>query len=342
MLKIVNVTLVLVLILLVIIVSSFVWGQHTDTTKVSYGKNDSIKKMGNLVVKNDLQKYGIEIIASTDPNFESELTQYIGSENSLISLVESAKPFTFFIKNNSSKEIVGVSLRWKFSDLKGQNHEIPQSEANPGVLMGIKPLDPKMKGKTGLINSKATKFFTYFKDMIGPQITIANIRINNPSNQNDHSIDSNQKGHLILNSQKERLLSENNDFSVSIDGIVFDDGSFVGADQNLFFNMLSAQIQARKDILNSLNEASLTGKESTEILDDILSRTYNVSANFAEIKSGNLTPEQVTDYSYRTYLKNLRSELVMKRSVLSDDSIIKQLQSISVSDIITLCKKDGF
>lgn len=185
--------------------------QIENKTVVSAFKDDTTKKMKNLVVKNDLQKYGIEVITATDSSFGSELTQYFGNDNSLISLVESAKPFVFFIKNNAQKEIVGVSLRWKFS-VNNKNDEVPQSEANPGVLMGIKPLDPKMVGKTSLINSKAVKFFTYFKDIIASQIAVANTHVNNPLTKNNHSNDFNQRNQLLLNSQKENLLNGYDDF----------------------------------------------------------------------------------------------------------------------------------
>lgn len=313
--------------------------QIENKTVIPAFKNDSTKKMKNLVVKNDLQKYGIEVIASTDANFDGELGQYIGNEDSLVSLVESTKPFALFISNNSTKDIVGVSLRWKFSLSDGRNVEIPQSEANPGVLMGMKTLDPNLVGKTNLINSRAMKFFTYFNQMIGHEINFANMRVKNPSINYNYRVDPNPLAISVMNSQKEEILSNYADFSVSIDGIIFDDGMFVGPDQNFFFDTLRGAIQARKDILTFLIEAKYASKNDTEIVDDILSKTSNMYVNFAPLHTGNPTREQVFDSSYKTYLKNLREEFVMQRSRFSDEKIVKIHQSVQGSDFVTLRKE---
>lgn len=314
-------------------------------TIVSQSKKNTVRRnMMKLTAGNDLQNYGVEIISSASDNFDSVLRQYIGSDDSLISLVGSAKPFAFFIKNNSRKEIVAVSLRWKFTDPNGRSVEIPQSEANPGVLMGIKPLDPQMAGKTSLINSGEMKFFTYFNDLIGHKIAFANMRFKNPSINYRYQIDSENTESDIsnLNSQKEDFLSCYDDFSMSIDGIVFNDGTFIGADENFFFDTLNGDIQARKDILTALAEAKSAGKKDADILEDILAKTSNVTVNSGALRVGNATREQVFDFSYKNYLKNLGSELIMKRARLSDDYIIRQLQTARLSDFVTLRKIDGF
>lgn len=335
-------TLIVVLLLVAMIAAGFIWAQEVNRAKVFAVEPAYPKNMKNLLVRNDLEKYGIEVIASTDASFNSDLKQYIGRDDSLVSLVESARPFTIFIKNNSLKEIVGVSLRWTFSGLNGENFEIPQNEANPGRLMGLKPLDPTMVGKTSLINNKAMKFFTYFNDIVGNNVAFANMRFKNPSINYPYNFYSqnSQSDIYNLNSQKESILSRYNDFSVSVDGIVFDDGTFIGADQNFFFDMLRGDMQARKDILKDLADAKLSGKKDTNILDDILSATSNISVNLAAQRSADVKRDQVFDSSYKTYLKNLRNELVMKRSMMSDDNVVKQLQYFRLSNFIALRKID--
>lgn len=313
-------------------------------TIVSQSRKNTVRNMKKLTTRNDLQNYGVEIIPSTGENFDSELKQYIGSTGSLISLVDAAKPFAFFIKNNSRKEVVGISLRWKFTDSNGRSVEIPQSEANPGVLMGIKLLDPQMAGKTSLINSGEMKFFTYFNDLIGHKIAFANMRFKNPSINYRYQIDFEDTTSDISNltSQKEDFLSSYTDFSMSIDGIVFNDGTFIGADENFFFDTLNGDIQARKDILTALTEAKSAGKKDAAILEDILAKTSNISVNLGVLRTGNATREQMFDFSYKNYLKNLGSELIKKRASLSDDYIIRQLQIARLSDFVTLRKVDGF
>lgn len=92
--------LLVVLFLIVILTVGFVWTQTIDTTKKPTVRDIDSKNMKNLTVKNDLQNHDIEVIAPTDANFNAELTQYIGNYNEVIPLVNVAKPFTVFIKNN--------------------------------------------------------------------------------------------------------------------------------------------------------------------------------------------------------------------------------------------------
>lgn len=94
--------------------------------------------------------------------------------------------------------------------------------------------------------------------------------------------------------------------------------------------------------MTSLKEERLAGKENKDILDGILSHASNISENLAGRPFNNPTAEQVTDNSYRTYLKNLKREITMKRSAMSDDSIIQQLKAVQISDIITLHKEGDF
>lgn len=332
------VALTFVIVVIALMTVGFIWGRNTNIKGTEATGNDDGKRMKDLTVRNDLQKFGIEIIASTDENFSDELRRHLGESDELMTLVESARPFAFFVRNNSQKEIVGVSLRWKFVASNGQIFEIPQSEANPGVLMGMKPLDPKLKGKTSLINRKDTKFFSYFKEIVGQRIALAKMLLENPSIRRNLRADVSQSDISNMNAQKANILNSYINFSVSVDGVVFDDGAFVGEDQNFFFDTLSGDMQARKDILSASTEARLSGKKDAEILDGILSETSRMSANLMELRPGNATRERTFDFSYKTYLRNLQRELIFRRSRLSDGEVIKQLQSTQVSDFVTLYK----
>jgi hypothetical protein len=333
--------LIVVLTSILLVTVGLIFAQNTETTKNSLKKENNSKTMKTLEVKNDLQKHGIEVVAPTDFNFDAELRKYVGANESLISLVDSAKPFAFFIKNNSSREVVGISLRWKFSDASGKSVEIPQSEANPGVLMGIKPLDPKMIGQTSLINSKEIKFVSYFNDSVGQKVSFASMRLKNPTiNYPYAGFESSMSDVSNVNLQKERIFNDYVNFSLTIDGIVFNDGGYIGADQNFFIEILKGQIQARKDVLVWVTEDRLSNKTDTNILDGILLKASNITANFVRRDLGNPTREQVFDSSYKNYLKNLGAELTVKRTRLSDNYIVSQLQAVRVSDFIELYREE--
>ena len=325
-------------ILLLITGIGFILVQNSKShEKASHNDNYS-RNMSKIKVDNDLKEYGIEIISASDFNFDTELTRYIGDNEYVVSLVNSAKPFSLFVKNNSSKNIAGISLRWEFKGSKKLFVEIPQSEANPGVLMGIKPIDPKIVGKTSLISKKDVRFFTYFKDVVGSKVSSANMRHKNLFLNSSKIPDSNPLYISRLDSLKKNLLSQYSDFSVYIDGVFFEDGTFVGKDRNFFFDTLRGTVEARKDILTDINSAKVSGKNNSDILDEILDKTSNIFIYPLQSNKRDVTSEQVFDTSYNSYLKSLREEILMKRSKLSDDSIVDQFQSVKISDFATLRK----
>jgi hypothetical protein len=340
--KITSIGLIVVLSAITIVAVSFIFGQSFNQTKKSEVVDNSATNMRNFVAKNDLQKYGVEVISSTDSNFNSEFLKYVGGHDDLLPVASSLKPFALFIKNNSSKEIVGISLRWKFTDLEGKSTVIPQSEANPGVLMGIKPIDPNMVGKTSLINRKEMKFFTYFSDIAVQRIMFANLRFKNPSVAYPDPVGSGAGLSYTsnLNSQKERLFTAYVDFSVTVDAVLFNDGTFVGENENFFLDSLRGDIDARREILTYLEQAKSAGKTSGGIIEDILSKTANIPENPTRNRPVSATREQAYELSYKNYLKNLEKEIVLKRSRVSDDYILQQLQIVRAAEFIPLRKID--
>jgi hypothetical protein len=60
--------------------------------------------------------------------------------------------------------------------------------------------------------------------------------------------------------------------------------------------------------------------------------------SYEELRSSNANSEQAFIIGYKSYLKNLREELIMQRSRMSDDYIVSQIQPVRVSEFVTLRK----
>lgn len=340
--KIANILLITIVFLTITILVGFILGQSANITNKATIKNSYVKNMTNLIVKNNLKDYGIEVISSIQANFGVELKQYTGDEEGVNSLIEVAKPLTIFIENNSSKEVIGVSLRWRFVKSNGEFIEIPQTQINPGVLMGLKPRDPWMIGKTSLINKNDTRFFSYFNTTVEQEIVYANMRHSNPEinyNQNT-SLEEMQRNVALVELQKSKILDNVSEISVSIDGIFFDDGAFVGDDQNYFFDSMKGMLQARKDFLGRLKEAKASGKEDSEILSSFLADTPNILSRYSEksSKTEYSNRQEAFETYYKGELLGLKREISMKRSRMSDDTIVNNLQTVKESDFIMVRK----
>lgn len=327
--KIVNTALIMTLISVVIITVSFLWGQ--DKKKMV----DST--VNDITVKNDLQTHGIEVIASTDANFNTKLAQYIGNYNEVIPLADVAKPFAVFIKNNSQKEIVGISLRWQFVKSNGEINEANQIETSPGVLMGMKPRDPFMIGKTSLINDNSLKFFSYFQS-IGTELL--NAFKSNRSKRFKYKLNPEQAQNYIsdVESQKQMLLKDVSNVSVVIDAVVFNDGTFVGENQSFLFEIMSGLIQARRDFLKKLREAEQSGKSNTDNLNKFISEMKSITAERRPTLKY-LNGEDTFNQTYRYQMSGFIDEISSKRSRATDIYIVKDFLAVKDSDFIELKRK---
>src|SRR5437764_13856520 len=115
------------------------------------GTMDQEPKTG-LVIENDLERFGIEIIAPDDPRFEAEFKTYTGDSQTVLPLLDAAMPLAFFLRNHAEHEIVGISFRWVTTDPSGKSRVRETSVNHPGALIGMKPRDPWMVGKTSIVN----------------------------------------------------------------------------------------------------------------------------------------------------------------------------------------------
>jgi hypothetical protein len=301
-------------------------------------------EMAELQIVNSTQKYNISVIGSSDQRFDSESKEYVGNYERVIPLIQVAKPFALFIKNDSDHEIIGVSLRWKFLKSTGEVREVPQIEVNPGVLTGLKPLDPFMIGKTSIMNRGTGRFFSYFVMSIQQKIMLANMKSRNPNVSYPNKIDmTSQEINLIsqqVTSQKEKLLESISSITVSVDGILFEDGTFVGEDKNFFFDLMLGRTQARKDLLTQIEDAKKADKSDKEILSVFLSdispaRRHDLTGN-----SGFENSEEAFQSGYKSSMKSLRREFARQRSNMPDSLVLGKFRSVKLGDFVTLRKVD--
>lgn len=322
--RIISSMLLIVVLFIVALIVIFAW-------------KGSNKTVNNLTVQNDLQNYGVEIVSATDENFNDELTSYVGNYNAVNPLVEAAKPFAIFVKNNSVKEIVGVSLRWEFTKPNGEIIQASQIESSPGILMGMKPRDPFIIGKTSLINSNSLKFFTYFQG-IGEELL--NAFKSNRSKRFRYHLGSEETQHYIsgIESQKKAVLKDISNVSVVIDAVIFNDGTFIGENKSFFFESMNGRLQARRDFLKKLRENYQSRKSDTENLNESISNIKSI--NTEKLSALNyLNGNDAFKQSYERYMASLDSEIKSKRLRAKDDFIVKDFLEAKDSEFIELKRK---
>lgn len=311
-------------------------------TVASSRYNEKSMKEVELLIVNETQKYNIDVIGPSDSRFYAVLDEYLGEYKSFTPLVQTAKPFALFIKNDSDHEIIGVSLRWKFLKTTGEVSEVPQIEVNPGVLIGLKPLDPFMIGKTSIVNRGTVRFFSYFVMSTQQEVLQANMRSRNPNvfypGETTPSEIVSINEHVT--SQKLKLLNSISSITVFVDGIFFENGTFVGKDENFFFDFMRGQIQARRDLLNQVAASMRAGKTDKEILSTLLHQIPEPRRNKIAEEAGLESSEKSYEKGYKSSLKSMRKELERQRANMSDSLTLRSFQSTKEVNFIPLQKLD--
>lgn len=302
--------------------------------------------MIDFEAKNNLTTFGLEILSSNNANFDSELIRHIGDYDGVLPLIDAAKPLVGFIKNNSSKEVVGISLRWEF--FKSDSEEIFSTSdgvSSPGVLMGMKPRDPWMVGKTSLINSNESRFFSYFGH-VSQMIENVNKRVKYQRIKYDPTAEDIQSRISSIEYQKNStVLRDVAKAVVSFDGIFFNDGVFVGSNRDFFFELINGSIQGKRDCLRKLRAARASGKSDSEITTQFVEEISEMMRQIPEfapthpgIKFTN-GPEAFNQ-GYKSQLKSIEETVIRRKTKFSDTVIINDYLEVEDEGFIDVRREN--
>lgn len=254
--------------------------------------------------KRDLPKQNVHIITSVDQGFEEAASSYFKNEPN--KSFQSLKPFSVFIKNSGEKPIVAYALVWQLVKRNGQVLTNTSSYSEPGILMGNQmPSDPRFR-HTQTIEAGAVRCLAWSgaidAEMEG---TLGSSSI---GNQTLKEADS-----ALVRAQLTNELADASDMTVSVDGVFFDDGTFVGPNNTGFFERIQAIVNAKTDLLKDLALASEQG---------------NIDETLASIESKSREPDfTLTSTSspedhYKYYTKLFALEIIGMRSIYAKEQFV--------------------
>jgi hypothetical protein len=126
--------------------------------------------------------------------------------------------------------------------------------------------------------------------------------------------------------------------TVSVDGVFFENGIFVGRDENLFFDFMRGQIQARKDLLKQVVDANKARVTDKEILNTLFPDILETRQSRVKQRASYASAEESFQGGYRASLLSLRKEIMRQRSKMSDSLMLSRFQSTKLSNFVTLQK----
>lgn len=187
----------------------------------------------------DLREHGVVLMPPSDITLTKGRTVLID-------------PYSVLLKNTSSRAIVGYSIKWECSDDKTETSARDLS------------LDRILLHTLGVVflygeESERRLMLNRLDDVIKPNSTwlIAN---DYPPRE------INQEVNVELN---EAAISEVNaacpTMTVTLDGIFFDDGTFIGPDTTNFFANIKTQMDVRYEIFEGVRNELKSGKTPDEV-----------------------------------------------------------------------------
>lgn len=276
--------------------------------------------------KRDLPKHGVQLITSVDPEFALTVSNHF--KNRSTDSPENLQPFSVFIKNSGNKSIVAYMLVWQLVKPNGQVLINRTAYAEAGVLMGNPiPSSPSFK-HISAIQPNEVRCFSWSGAIDEKEVGLGGAE----------SIQSKRVEGLppaepaAIRAQLTAELSEATDLTVSLDGVFFDDGTFVGPNTTGYFGQIQAMVKAKVDLVHDVAIAREQGK---------------VDEAFEAIKAKSLapkvriTPESSPDDHYNYYMKIFAGEMTEMRGAYGTEGFADYLKNLDKHSRPSLRKELG-
>jgi len=281
----------LVLLVAVVVISLV----PTKQALVTSNKETDTLKAENSVVKyniKDLPKHGISLVAPSDPALSKNL--------------KPIDPYSVFLRNTSSRPIVGYSIKWECFD--GKNESASRNtfydrhlRSNLGVVfMYGEETDRKaiLDRLEEVIWQNSTWLISY--DL--PALPVGTVTKEDSPEINEAAL-----------AQMRAACPE---MTITLDGVFFDDGRFVGPDTIGFFTYVETHVAMRHEMFQKVQTELKSGKTPTEVF-----RGLEQIAN-----SESTEPRAETEVSRTEFRKLFAQDVLGMRNTWGVDKAIEKIQ----------------
>lgn len=191
----------------------------------------------------DIREHGLAIVGPGDASFDGMLN---GAREHMSGVpLDVIRPYTVFIKNTGRRAVVAFVLKWELVRPDGKANTRTDQYITKYSLMGDGVSDSEghaIKPNTAWLAFPgfAAAQDTPIWDSGGPKVAAYF-----DSTSND--------------------LAQFSKISVSLDGVFFEDGAFVGPDTTGFYGKVEAMIRANQDLRDELEKRKKSGKSADDV-----------------------------------------------------------------------------
>jgi hypothetical protein len=250
-----RITVAIALVVTLVLVGTFGW------------RNAKVHAMNIQVNIKDIPEEGIRILAPSDPSFDKKVESFLKGPSGLVDRI---KPFSVIVENTGQLAIVGSRLTWEIVKSDGTVYRHQVGSANPQVFLGGDKIIQTAQGAAIPPHSK--RFVSLVGSAAeGEQVDLNTIELTFRGSQSELQ-EFNQE--LLQGNREEafnkssiaKTMAEATNVTVSIDGIFFEDGTFVGENKTGLFEEVKAYVDAEYDMVTEISVAQKQGETPDSIV----------------------------------------------------------------------------
>jgi hypothetical protein len=294
--------IIIITFLLMLVLATFV---------VSVLKYQMVSADTVTVYTRGISDHGLILIGPASSEYETETAALLaGKSDGQKEFVNELKPFSVFIRNTNTRDVIAYRVRWEISGpaMKTIAHEM--TLADPGVLEGTDPalVTDAVRTRGNRIIPNSSRYVALATSASYPIQPGIHIGIGT-TNDNSASVTMLDDNELIETFRAE--LEQATDVTITLDGAVFSDGTFVGTNETGYFEQLKAQVAAKFDILKGCAIALKQNKTPSEIFAHI--------QTIADEQPASIAPASDDAAYYNYYRQSYATEIGNIRAVYNND-----------------------
>ncbi|MEN3334624.1 MAG: hypothetical protein V7641_3989 [Blastocatellia bacterium] len=264
----------------------------------------------------DLPEHGLTLIAPTDTSFEGKLSAMLGNKPN--PLAEGLRSYSVLIENRGKKTIVGYRLKWEMIKADGTVSVRQAGGVNVGDLIGkAQPeLENPSRSSGFAVKSGSTAF-------VSPAGSLSEGDSGTITGYATGSADSAVLDQVRQNAKDKRFpslvdhvmadIKDYKSFTVSLDGVFYEDGTFVGPDTTGFFASVETCVNAKRDLLEEIAFAVQHNRSMDEIF-NYVEELASTALPVGKLNQGNL---------YNIYKRMDAEEMLRMRTAMSSQKAVE-------------------
>ena len=271
--------------------------------------NRGARAMNIKIHAKDLPEHGLKIITPSDPSFDGKMKSLLKGQSH--EAMDALKPYAFIIENRGEQNAVAYMVQWCFTATDGKDECYRSAYASPASLMeGEPPIPDEMEEQSGHLKPNKARLFS----LISPDGNGAfSVTISREEAEQIKAGGGIDRQAMLQRYAAE--LAKYTDITVSIDGVFFDDGTFVGPDTTGFFVIMKAHVDARRDLLNDM---ALGLSQLHKSKEEVFGHVEKIASQPDVDIGSNSTPTQFYHFHQKAYA----TEILRLRKALGDDKTL--------------------